>query len=70
MTISISREKLEIELKEIIALYLYSKAYITSGMAARFVRISRIEFLLLAGKSKIPMFNYSKEELLRELKNA
>jgi predicted HTH domain antitoxin len=64
-----SREDIiEREIAELIALHLYSQGQITSGTAAGIIGISRIEFLQLAGKEKIPMFEYSEEELKHELK--
>jgi len=51
-----------------VALHLYSQGQITSGTAANIIGISRVEFLQLAGKEKIPMFGYSEEELANELK--
>ena len=59
---------IEKQIAEVVALYLYSQGYITSGTAANIIGISRVEFLQLAGKEKIPMFEYSEEELANELK--
>ena len=59
---------IEKEIAEIVALHLYSQGEITSGTAANIIGISRVEFLQLAGKEKIPMFEYSEEELANELK--
>jgi predicted HTH domain antitoxin len=68
--ISIKGDEIEKEILQVIALHLYSKGYITSGKASKLLGISRIEFLFLAGSKKIPMFEYSEEELKRELENA
>lgn len=67
LDININDKALEDELKTNIAIYLYSRGYISSGIAAKFLSISRIEFLFLAGKWKVPMFEFSQEELEREL---
>lgn len=58
---------LEKELTEVVALHLYLNGQITSGTAAKMIGISRVEFLQLAGKHKIPMFEFSQEELRNEL---
>ncbi len=67
--INVNDNDLEEELKANIALYLYSRGYITSGIGAKFLSKSRVEFLFLAAKYKIPMFEYSKDEVKRELNN-
>ena len=59
---------IEKEVAEVVALFLYSQGQITSGTAANIIGISRVEFLHLAGKEKIPMFEYSEAELKNELK--
>jgi predicted HTH domain antitoxin len=59
---------IEREIAEVVALHLYSQSQITSGTAANIIVISRVDFLQLAGKEKIPMFEYSEEELTNELK--
>lgn len=64
--LSLKEDEIEKEMLQVIALYLYSKGYITSGKASKLLGMSRIEFLFLAGSRKIPMFEYSEEELRRE----
>lgn len=59
---------IEREIAEIVALHLYSQGQISSGTAANIIGISRVEFLQFAGKEKIPMFEFSKEELANELR--
>ncbi|MCK5059046.1 MAG: UPF0175 family protein [Candidatus Aminicenantes bacterium] len=68
ITIHTREDIIEREIAEIVALHLYSQGKITSGTAARIIGIPRVEFLQLAGKEKIPMFEYSEEELANELK--
>ncbi len=61
------QDVMEKEIAEVIALHFYSQGLITSGTAANIIGISRVEFLQLAGQEKIPMFEYSEEELANEL---
>ena len=68
MTLHRKEDLIEREIAEVVALHLYSQGQITSGNAANIIGISRVEFLQLAGKEKIPMFEYSEEELANELK--
>ncbi len=67
IAINTREDLVEKELTEVIALHLYSQGRITSGTAAKLIGISRIEFLQLAGKHQIPMYEYSEEELRNEL---
>lgn len=68
ITLHRKEELIEREIAEVVALHLYSRGQVTSGTAAHIIGISRVEFLQLAGKEKIPMFEYSEEELAHELK--
>ncbi|NIM16396.1 MAG: UPF0175 family protein [Candidatus Aminicenantes bacterium] len=68
ITLHTKEEIIEREIAERVSLYLYSQGQISSGTAANIIGISRVEFLQLAGKEKIPMFEFSKEELEHELK--
>jgi predicted HTH domain antitoxin len=68
ITLHTREDIVERKIAEVVALYLYSQGQITSGTAAGIVGIPRGEFLQLAGKEKIPMFEFSEEELLNELK--
>lgn len=59
------------EIKKMSVVKLYELGKISSGMAARILKMSRVEFLELLGKYKVSIFSYeSKEELLEDLKNA
>jgi predicted HTH domain antitoxin len=59
------------EIKKISLIKLYELGKISSGMAAKVLDISRVEFIELLGKYKVSIFPYEdKEELLEDLKNA
>ncbi|MCP4155810.1 MAG: UPF0175 family protein [bacterium] len=67
VTLHAREDIIEKELAEVVALYLYSQGQVTSGTAAGIAGLSRVEFFKLAGKQKIPMFEFSREELAHEL---
>ncbi len=59
------------EIKKMSVIKMYELGKISSGMAAKVLKISRVDFLELLGKYKVSIFSYeSKEELLEDLKNA
>ncbi|MGD2087077.1 MAG: UPF0175 family protein [Candidatus Aminicenantes bacterium] len=59
------------EIKKISLIKLYELGKISSGMAAKVLGISRVDFIELLGKYKVSIFPYEdKEELLEDLKNA
>ena len=59
------------EIKKISLIKLYELGKISSGMAAKVLDISRVDFIELLGKYKVSIFPYEdKEELLEDLKNA
>lgn len=68
ITFKTKEDIIEREISEAVALYLYAHSEISSGTAASIIGISRVEFLELAGKEKIPMFEFSEKELANELK--
>ena len=50
---------------------LYELGKISSGMAAKVLDISRVDFIELLGKYKVSIFPYeNKEELLEDVRNA
>ena len=59
------------EIKKISLIKLYELGKISSGMAAKVLDISRVDFIELLGKYRVSIFPYEdKEELLEDLKNA
>ena len=63
-------EEFERELKFLVAAKLYEMGRISSGRAAELAAMSRQEFLEALGRYRIPVFNYSLEELEREIQEA
>ena len=60
----------EKEVKLISLIKLYEMGQVSSGMAAKVLKIPRVEFLLLLGKYGVSIFGYSAEELESDIRNA
>ena len=59
------------EIKKISLIKLYELGKISSGMVAKVLDISRVDFIELLGKYKVSIFPYEdKEEFLEDLRNA
>jgi predicted HTH domain antitoxin len=63
-------EEFELEMKFLMAAKLYELGRIASGRAAELAEMSRVEFLEALGQYNISPFNYSPEELDREIQEA
>jgi len=57
----------EDEAKLLLAIKLYEVGKMSLGQAARFAGFSKRAFMEMLGHHKIPIFNYSPEELRREI---
>lgn len=65
--ISIPSSLSEDEVKTILAVKLYELEKISLGQAAKIAGFSKRAFMEILGKYKVPIFNYSPEELREEL---
>ena len=63
-------EEFEQELRFLVAAKLYELGRITSGRAAQLAGIGRVEFLNELGRYRISVFNYSLDDLEREIREA
>lgn len=63
-------EEFERELRFLVAAKLYEMGRISSGRAAELAGVDRVEFLSNLGRYRISVFNYSLEELEREIREA
>jgi predicted HTH domain antitoxin len=61
-----SQEEFVRDAKFFVALKLFELGRISSGRAAEICGVARIEFLLLAGRSGVPVADLDAEELSRE----
>ena len=57
------------ELSMIVAAKLYETGKSSLGQAAEIAGLTKRTFAELLGKYNVPIFNYSKEELIEELEN-
>ena len=65
-----SREEFGEELKMLAAVKLYELGKISSGKAAALAGIDRVSFLLGLHRYRVSVFNYTSEELEREVAEA
>ena len=63
-------EEFEHEMKFLLAAKLYELGRVSSGLAAELAGMNRVEFLDTLGRYRIQPFNYSLEELEREIQDA
>lgn len=63
-------EQFEGEMKLLMAAKLYELRRVSSARAAEIAGMSRVEFLESLGDVNVSVFNYSNEELQREIKDA
>lgn len=63
-------EEFESEMKLLLAAKLYDLGRISSAHAAEMADMGRVEFLESLGRFQISLFNYSPEELQREIRDA
>lgn len=63
-------EEFERELRFLVAAKLYELGRLSSGRAAELAGMERLKFLSQLGRYRISAFNYSLEELEREIQEA
>src|SRR5919197_541164 len=65
--IHLTKEEMEQQLRLMAALKMFELGKISSGKAAELAGMSRVEFFEACGRYRVSLFNYSEEELQREL---
>jgi predicted HTH domain antitoxin len=65
--IHLTKEEMEQHLRLMAALKMFELGKISSGKAAELAGMSRVEFFEACGRYRVSLFNYSEEELQREL---
>ena len=70
LQLGLSRDDIQQRISEWVALSLFTEGRISSGKAARFLNISRIDFLALLRRRGVAYINYSPEELSEEIDSA
>ena len=66
--IHVTKEELEHHVRLMAALKMFELGKVSSGKAAEFAGMSRIEFLETCGRYRVSPFNYPPEETEEELK--
>jgi len=64
-----TKEKVALELKQMMALELYRNGELSFGQAARLAEMRHSDFINFLGKHKVSVFNYTSEELEEELQD-
>lgn len=65
-----TRETISRELRILAAVKLFELGKLSSGRAAQFAGISRVEFLMLLGRYLVSPFSLTAEQLDRDVNNA
>jgi len=60
-------EELEAQIRLMAALKMFELGKLSSGKAAELAGLSRAEFLEMCGRYRVSIFNYSPEEVAREI---
>jgi predicted HTH domain antitoxin len=72
MAVHLTRAELEHHLRLMAALKMFELGQISSGKAAEFVGMTRVDFLHTCGRYRVSVFNYPPEdaaaEIIRDLK--
>ena len=68
MVVHLTRAELDHHLRLMAALKMFELGQISSGKAAEFVGISRVEFLSTCGRYRVSVFNYPPDEAAEELR--
>lgn len=63
----LDQQEIDASVSEALALKLFERGSITSGVAARLLGMNRLAFLDLLHKHGIPYFDYNREELERQM---
>ena len=66
--VHMTREEMEQHIRLMAALKMFELGKISSGKAAEFAGMSRVEFYEACGRYRVSIFNYAPEELEDEIK--
>lgn len=67
--VHLTKNELESHIRLMAALKMFELGKLSAGKAAEFVGVSRVEFLETCGKYKVSIFNYSEDEIEKEITN-
>ena len=66
--VHLSKEEMEQHIRLMAALKMFELGKVSSGEAAELAGMTRVEFLETCGRYRVSVFNYSPEELEKEIK--
>ena len=67
--VHLDRESLAAHIRLMAALKMFELGSLSSGQAAEFAGMSRVEFLEACGRYRVPVFNYPDDEIESELRS-
>jgi predicted HTH domain antitoxin len=67
LAVQTTPEEFEAQVRLMAALKMFELGKLSSGKAAELAGLSRVEFFEMCGRYRVPVFNYSPEELETEL---
>jgi predicted HTH domain antitoxin len=65
--VHLSKEEMEQHIRLMAALKMFELGKISSGKAAEFAGMSRVDFIETCGRYRVSVFNYAPEELEKEI---
>ena len=68
LVVQTTPEEFEAQIRLMAALKMFELGKLSSGKAAELAGISRVDFFDMCGRYRVPIFNYSAEEVEAELK--
>ena len=68
LAVHMSKEEMEQHIRLMAALKMFELGKVSSGKAAELAGMTRVEFLEACGRYRVSVFNYSPEELEKEIK--
>jgi predicted HTH domain antitoxin len=66
--VHLSKEEMEQHIRLMAALKMFELGKVSSGKAAELAGMSRVEFIETCGRYRVSVFNYTPEELEKEIK--
>ncbi len=68
LAVRLSKEEMEQHIRLMAALKMFELGKVSSGKAAELAGMSRVEFIETCGRYRVSVFNYTPEELEKEIK--
>jgi predicted HTH domain antitoxin len=68
LAVHMTKKELEYHIRLMAALKMFELGKVSSGKAAQLAGMSRVEFLETCGRYRVSVFNYSPEEVEREIR--